>query len=76
VEMLNAPQAGLFWMENDSALPLGSLAVGTNEYADPAVTLPGGDPEITGGGEVVDVPLETVMLKAGRAVLRIDRKPR
>ena len=68
VEMLNAPQAGLFWMENDSVLPLGSLAVGTNEYADPAVTLPGGDPEITGGGEVVDVPLETVMLKAGRAV--------
>jgi hypothetical protein len=65
VEILNAAQAGLFWTENDSALPLGSLAVGTNEYADPAVTLPGGDPEITGGGDVADPPPETVMLKAG-----------
>ena len=48
--MLNVAQAGLFVMENDRVYPDGSVAVGVNEYADPAVTLVGGVPEMVGGG--------------------------
>ena len=47
--MLNAAQAGLFAMENDMLRPAGSLAVGVNEYAVPAVTLVAGVPEMVGG---------------------------
>ena len=47
--MLNAAQAGLFAMENDMLWPAGSLAVGVNEYAFPAVTFVGGEPEMVGG---------------------------
>jgi hypothetical protein len=47
--MLNAAQAGLLVMENDMLRPAGSLAVGVNEYAVPAVTLVAGVPEIVGG---------------------------
>jgi hypothetical protein len=48
--MLKVAQAGLFVMENDRVYPDGPLAVGVNEYADPAVTLVGGVPEMVGGG--------------------------
>lgn len=47
--MLNAAQAGLFVMENDILRPAGSLAVGVNEYAVPAVTFVAGVPEMVGG---------------------------
>ena len=47
--MLNAAQAGLLVMENDMLRPAGSLAVGVNEYAVPAVTLVAGVPEMVGG---------------------------
>jgi hypothetical protein len=47
--MLNAAQAGIFVMENDMLRPAGSLAVGVNEYAVPAVTLVAGVPEMVGG---------------------------
>ena len=47
--MLNAAQAGLFVMEKDMLRAAGSLAVGVNEYAVPAVTLGAGVPEMVGG---------------------------
>ena len=50
VAMLNVAQAGLFVIENDRVLPDGSVAVGVNEYAVPAVALVGGVPEMVGGG--------------------------
>jgi hypothetical protein len=49
VVTLNVAQAGLFVMENDIVRPAGSLAVGANKYAVPAVTLLAGVPEIVGG---------------------------
>jgi len=50
VAMLKVAQGGRFVIENDSVLPDGSVVVGVNEYAVPAVTLVGGDPDMVGGG--------------------------
>ena len=50
VAMLKVAQAGLFEIENDRVLPDGSVVVGVNEYAVPAVTLVAGVPEMVGGG--------------------------
>ena len=49
VAILKVAQAGLFVIENERRLPEGSLAVGVNEYAVPAVTLVAGVPEMVGG---------------------------
>jgi hypothetical protein len=49
VVVLNVAHVGLFVIEYVSVLPSGSLAVGWNEYAVPAVTDVGGAPDITGG---------------------------
>jgi hypothetical protein len=46
---LNVAQLGRFVIENVSVLPSGSLAVGWNAYAVPAVTVVAGAPDITGG---------------------------
>jgi hypothetical protein len=48
--MLKVAQAGMFLTENDRVLPDGSVVVGVNEYAVPAVTLAGGVPDMLGGG--------------------------
>jgi hypothetical protein len=48
VVVLNVAQLGRFTMLNVSVPPSGSLAVGWNEYAVPAVTVVGGEPEIVG----------------------------
>jgi len=50
VAMLKFAQDGLFVIENDRVLPDGSVVVGVNEYAVPAVTLVGGVPDMVGGG--------------------------
>lgn len=73
--MLNEAQAGLFDMENASALPSGSEAVGWNEYPAPIVALVPGMPEIFGawfvadftlienaGSDALDTPSETRMM--------------
>ena len=49
VVVLNEAHAGRFAMLNVSVLPSGSLAVGVNEYAVPAVTVVARVPEIVGG---------------------------
>jgi hypothetical protein len=64
VAMLKVAQAGLLLTEKEIGLPSGSLAVGWKEYALPAVTLVGGDPEITGGW-FVGVGAFTVIENAG-----------
>ena len=46
---LNVAQAGRFVMLKVSVPPSGSLAVGVNAYAVPAVTNVGGTPVIVGG---------------------------
>jgi hypothetical protein len=48
--MLKVAQAGMFLIENDRVLPDGSVVVGVNEYAVPAVTPAGGVPDMLGGG--------------------------
>lgn len=48
LEVLNVAHAGLFVMENVSALPSGSLAVGLNEYACPTLAVTAGLPLIVG----------------------------
>lgn len=53
-----AAHAGLLLMENVMPPPDGSLAVGVNEYATPAVAFAPGVPEIEG-------PATTVIVKAG-----------
>jgi hypothetical protein len=49
VVVLNVAHVGRFVMLNVSVPPSGSLAAGVNEYATPAVTVVGGEPEIVGG---------------------------
>src|SRR5262245_27627561 len=49
VAVLNVAQAGRFVMLKVSVPPSGSLAVGVNAYAVPAVTNAGGTPAIVGG---------------------------
>ena len=49
VVVLNVVQLGWFVMLKVSVPPSESLAVGVNEYAVPAVTVVGGEPEIVGG---------------------------
>jgi hypothetical protein len=73
-DVLKVAQDGRFEMLNVSRSPLGSLAVGVNEYALPTRTDVAGDPEIVGalveggGGVVVGVP--AVIVNAGsRAVV-------
>ena len=50
--MLKVAQAGLFCTEKDRLLPSASLAMGVNEYGEPATIEVGGDPEITGAESV------------------------
>jgi hypothetical protein len=65
--MLNAAQEGLFVIENDSALPAGSEAIGVKPYGEPATTFVAGDPEIFGGDAGAPPPAAcaTVMVNAG-----------
>src|SRR5688572_7794593 len=48
VDVLNVAQDGRLRMENVSALPSGSRAVGWKEYAVPTLAVVGGVPEICG----------------------------
>jgi hypothetical protein len=70
VVVLNAAHDGLFAMLNVSALPFGSLAVGVNAYALPAVTERAGEPLIV-GGELPDVAALTAIEKAGSDALAL-----
>jgi hypothetical protein len=61
-EVLNVAHEGRFWMLNVSVSPLGSLAVGVNEYAVPATV------DVRGVPLIVGAPLfdaRTVTVKAG-----------
>jgi hypothetical protein len=48
VEVSKLAQSGRFWIEKVNVSPSVSLAVGANEYADPASTVVAGVPEIVG----------------------------
>ena len=63
--VLKLAQEGLLAMENVRVLPEGSVAVGVNEYAVPAVTLVAGEPEIVGPDEAA----ATVIANAGSEAL-------
>jgi len=63
--VLKLAQEGLLTMENVRMLPDGSVAVGVNEYAVPAVTLVPGEPEIVGADEAA----VTVIANAGSEAL-------
>jgi hypothetical protein len=63
--VLKPAQDGLLTMEKVRACPEGSVAVGVNEYAVPAVTLVPGEPEIVGPDEAA----ATVIANAGSEVL-------
>jgi hypothetical protein len=70
VVVLNEAQVGLLAIENESACPSGSDAVGWNEYAWPAVTLVAGVPLMTGGPLIIGdgsavTPALTVIENAG-----------
>jgi len=65
VVVLKLAQEGLLTMENVRMLPDGSVAVGVNEYAVPAVTLVPGEPEIVGADEAA----VTVIANAGSEAL-------
>jgi len=49
VRFLNTAQVGLFAIENVSASPSASVALGRNAYVWPAETDVGGVPDMTGG---------------------------
>ena len=65
VAMLKFAQDGLFVIENDRVLPDGSVVVGVNEYAVPAVTLVGGVPDMVGGGAETLTVTDCVALPPG-----------
>ena len=67
VVVLNAAQAGLLAIENVSAFPSGSEALGWNAYGWPAVTDVGGVPLMTGAW----LPVATVIEKGARAALAV-----
>src|SRR5688500_12819948 len=66
VEATNVAHAGRLAIENDSASPFGSEAVGRNEYAVPTRAVVGGEPEIVGAPLVEPEPdARTVSANAG-----------
>ncbi len=65
-EALKIAQTGRFCTEKVKASPSTSLAVGLNEYADPATTVVPGDPMIEGGWFAGAM---TCTAKAGNEVL-------
>jgi hypothetical protein len=67
---LKLVQAGLLAIEKVSGLPLGSVVVGVNPYAEPTVTEVGGEPLIV-GGEVPPPELVTVIEKPGSETLLV-----
>lgn len=70
MEVLNDAHDGLLAIENVSASPFASEAVGRKLYAEPTVTERAGEPLITGALlEVVE--LETMMLKAPNEVVAL-----
>ena len=70
MEVLNDAHDGLLVIENVSASPFASEAVGRKLYAEPTATERAGEPLITGALlEVVE--LETIMLKAPNEVVAL-----